>query len=203
MSDKKIRAVLFDFGGVIASEGFAAAMHALARRQGLDGDALLRTATDAVYDSGYVTGEGSEADFWALLRERSGLRGDDAELRREGLSRFRVRPGMIELVRGLRRSGLLVGILSDQTDWLDLLDAEQHFYREFDRVFNSYWLGKGKRDPSLFDDVVAMLGLKPEQVIFIDDNAGNVERARSRGLHGLLFRDEPTLRAELDRLLAG
>ena len=110
---------------------------------------------------------------------------------------------MIELVRGLRRSGLLVGILSDQTDWLDLLDAEQHFYREFDRVFNSYWLGKGKRDPSLFDDVVAMLGLKPEQVIFIDDNAGNVERARSRGLHGLLFRDEPTLRAELDRLLAG
>ena len=72
MEQDQIRAVLFDFGGVITDEGFAAAMRALARRQGLDGDELL-AATDVVYDSGYVMGSGSEAAFWRLLRQRTGL----------------------------------------------------------------------------------------------------------------------------------
>ena len=46
---------------------------------------------------------------------------------------------------GLRRGGFLTAILSDQTDWLDRLEARHHFFGHFDRVFNSYHLGKGKR----------------------------------------------------------
>ena len=41
---------------------------------------MTQAGMHAVYDSGYVTGEGTEADFWNLLRERTGLRGDDAVL---------------------------------------------------------------------------------------------------------------------------
>lgn len=201
---RTIRAVLFDFGGVLADEGFSDGLEALAGEQDLPVADMTREGMRAVYDSGFVVGRGGEADFWALLRERTGLRGDDASLTKRILAGFIVRPWMLELVQRLRSLGYVTGILSDQTDWLDRLDAGQHFLRSFDRVYNSYHLGKGKRDPSLFSDVAADLGLRPAQILFIDDNADNVGRARAAGMQALHFRDRAQFLHELDdRLLRG
>jgi putative hydrolase of the HAD superfamily len=66
---------------------------------------------------------------------------------------------MIDLVRQLHEQGYVTGVLSDQTDWLDTLDEKYHFSKEFDQIFNSFYLGKGKQDPSLFSDVAAALGM--------------------------------------------
>lgn len=192
-----IRAILFDFGGVLAEEGFREGLYAIARRAGLDPIALHRLGLEAVYDSGYVVGQGSEADFWGRLRRRSGVRGDDAELAGGILRRFVPRPWMINLVRELRRQGFTIALLSDQTDWLDRLDARDHFYGEFDRRYISYYLGKSKRDASLFDDVARDLGVEPRQALFVDDDAGNVERARSRGMRAILFKNEEDFAAQL------
>ena len=198
------RRVLFDFGGVLAEEGFSEGLEAIGREQRLPVADMTQAGMHAVYDSGYVTGQGTEADFWALLRERTGLRGDDAVLTKTILDGFVVRPWILALVQRLRSLGYVTGILSDQTDWLDRLDASLHFYRCFDRVYNSYRLGKGKRDPSVFSDVAADLGLPPSQILFIDDNDQNVERARSAGMHAVHYRDRARFLDELDRwLLAG
>ena len=198
------RAVLFDFGGVLAEEGFRDGLEALGRAQRLPVADMTQAGMHAVYDSGYVTGQGTEADFWNLLRERTGLRGDDAVLTKTILDGFVVRSWILELVQRLRSLGYVTGILSDQTDWLDRLDAAQHFYRCFDRVYNSYRLGKGKRDPSVFGDVAADLGLPPSQILFIDDNEHNVERARLAGIHAIHYQDRTGFLDELDGwLLAG
>ena len=175
-----VRAVLFDFGGVLAEEGFRAGLRCIAESQDLDPGSVYAAGVEAVYATGYVTGSGAEADFWQYLRARFPLIGDDRVLSGEILDRFVLRPGMIGLVRWLRHQGIVVGILSDQTPWLDELDARDHFFAEFDRVYISYRMGKGKRDPSLFDDVVRDLGIDPPQVVFVDDDHGNVERARAR-----------------------
>jgi len=196
-----IRAVLFDFGGVIATEGFRDGLHAVARRQGLDPGELVRIGMDAIYDSGYITGRGSETGFWGMMRQRSGLAGTDGELTAGILTSFAVRPRMLEAVRRLRRMGIVTVILSDQTDWLERLDERDDFYREFDQVFNSYRLGKGKRDPEIFADVVALLGIEAGESLFVDDIPANVERSITRGVRGLLFENEEEFLAELERLL--
>jgi len=189
MKTKPVRALLFDFGGVLAEEGFRNGLLALAKEQGLDVDAMPKAGMWAVYDSGFVTGRGTAADFWALLRQRTGLTGDDAVLTEKIFSGFVIRPWMIDFVRQLRVQGYVTGILSDQTHWLDALDARDHFYAAFDRVYNSYYLGKGKQDPTLFTDVAADLGLPPSMILFVDDDAGNVERARSAGFQAVHFVD--------------
>jgi putative hydrolase of the HAD superfamily len=199
---QEIRAVLFDFGGVIATEGFREGLHAVARRQGLDPEELVRIGMDAIYDSGYITGRGSEAGFWGMMRQRAGLAGTDGELTSEILTSFAVRPRMLEAVRRLRRMGIVTVMLSDQTDWLERLDERDDFYREFDRVFNSYRLGKGKRDPAIFAEVVALLGIEAGEALFVDDMPANVERSISRGVRGLLFENEEEFLAELERLFS-
>jgi putative hydrolase of the HAD superfamily len=195
-----LRAVLFDFGGVLAEEGFREGLHAIARSQGLDPATVHRAGMEAVYASGYVLGRGSEADFWRMVRQRTGVQGEDAELSAEILSRFVVRPRMLAAVRALRKNGYLVAILSDQTDWLERLDARDHFFAEFDRVFNSYRLGTGKLYPDVFTEVVSLLGVRPQETLFVDDLAGNIERAAAQGLRTLHGEDEEYLLGELERL---
>lgn len=191
------RAVLLDFGGVIAEEGFRLGLEAIALRNDVDPADLHREAEDAIYETGYITGRGTEGDFWERLRGRMGIAGSDGTLADEILRRFVLRPRMIAAVRALRRQGVAVAILSDQTDWLERLDARDGFFLEFDRIFNSYRLGKGKRDATVFDDVVRALGTAPGETLFVDDNPGHVGRARSRGLAALLFRTEDAFLAEL------
>jgi putative hydrolase of the HAD superfamily len=201
MPTPSIKAVLFDFGGVLADEGFRDGLLAMAAEQGLDVAAMPEAAMTAVYDSGFVLGRGAAADFWALLRVRSGLTGEDAMLTRRILDGFVLRPWMMDLVRRLGEQGYVTGILSDQTHWLDELDARYHFYGAFDHVFNSYYLGKGKQDPSLFDDVAASLQLKPAEILFIDDSAGNVARAQDAGMRGIRYLERAAFMAELESCL--
>jgi len=189
--------VVLDYGGVIAEEGFRFGLEAIATRHDIDPAELQREAEDAIYDTGYITGRGTESDFWERLRLRTGIAETDDALADEILRRFVLRPRMIAAVRAMRRQGVVVAILSDQTDWLERLDARDRFFPEFDRVFNSYRLGKGKRDATVFDDVVRALGAAPGETLFADDNPGNVDRARSRGLAALLFRTEDAFLSEM------
>jgi putative hydrolase of the HAD superfamily len=197
-----LKAVLFDFGGVLAEEGFQEGIYAIARSQGLDPAEVHQAGMEAVYDTGYVLGRGSEADFWREMRQRTGIVGDDETLSREILDRFVLRPGMLAAVRALRQRGIKVAILSDQTDWLEWLDRRDGFFAAFDQLFNSYRLGKGKRDPSAFDDAVRALGVAPHEALLVDDMPGNVARAAARGLQTILFQDEAGFLAELARITA-
>jgi putative hydrolase of the HAD superfamily len=160
----------------------------MAREQRLDPHAVLQVAKYAVYDSGFVLGTGTEEAFWASMREGCGLRGSDEEMTTRVLDAFVLRPWIIEHVRQWRTQGYITGILSDQMYWLDWLNERDRFFDAFDCVFNSYHMGKGKRDPTLFDDIAEKLALPPSDILFVDDLESNVERAQSAGWQAVLYK---------------
>jgi len=190
MSDHSIKAIFLDYGGVIADEGFQNGLRSIASEQGLDGDAVLEVAKYAVYDSGLVLGQGSEADLWRLMRERSGLQGSDDELTNRILAGFVLRPWMIDTVEQLSARGYITGILSDQTHWLDWLNERDRFFQHFDYVFNSFYMGKGKRDPSLFPEISERLSLSPGEILLVDDMQSNVLRAQAAGWKTIRYVDK-------------
>jgi len=192
-------AILFDFGGVLAQEGFREGLMAIARSNHLPEWEFFRKATKAVYETGYVLGKADETTFWDALRNSTGIRSTDRELRQEILRRFTLRPWMLEIVGNLKKRGLIVALLTDQTQWLDELDSRYSFIRHFHKVFNSFHMGKGKNDPTIFREVVGELRVTPERTLFIDDNPGNVERARAQGLQTILFEDKDSFVAEMQR----
>ncbi len=188
IAEKKIiRVVLFDFGGVIAEEGFYRGLLAIAAENGLQPEVFFKTAEDMIHWTGYVTGRSTEAAYWAAVREKTGISGSDTYLREQILSRFVIRPEMLSLVDRLRDSRRNVSILSDQTDWLDELDRRSPFSSHFDRVYNSYYLHKSKRNAELFTDICAALDVEPAETLFVDDNEHNVARAAGRGLLTIHF----------------
>ena len=191
----RITCLLIDYGGVIADEGFASGLRVIAGQNDLDQEKFFALANDIVYRSGYVTGQASEHDFWQEIRRQSGLMTDDQALTHEILCRFAPRPGMLDLVRQVRSKGVGVCLLSDQSDWLDRLDATYHFFTAFDRVFNSFHLGKTKRDISQFTDVLTLLNQPPAATLFIDDNVDHLARAAKCGLETHHFTDQQSFAA--------
>ena len=200
-ADGKIDVVLFDFGGVIAEEGFKQGLTAVAGASGVDEGAFVQAAFDIIYSTGYVLGKAPESAFWDALRREKGVRGDDASLRNEIFSRFILRDWMIDLVNKLKSNGIKVGILSDQTDLLEELDKKYDFFRLFNYIFSSYRLGKGKRDASLFDDVARAVNVEPDRILFIDDDPGHVNRARQKGWKAMLYIEQAGFQQELEEIL--
>ena len=195
----RIDVLLFDFGGVLAEEGFQQGLEAIGRLSGVDPEAMVHAGFDLIHRTGYVVGKAEESAFWETLRKEAGARGSDRALRREILNRFTIRPWMLELADRLKASGLTLGILSDQTQWLDELDARDDVFRHVHHVFNSYHTGLSKRDPAAFDHAVDCLETEPGRVLFVDDHAGNVERASKRGLKTILYKDRSPFLRELAR----
>ena len=202
LKDKgNIQVVLFDFSGVIAEEGFRNGLAAIAKANGLDEEEFIQAASDAVYSSGYVLGKAPEENFWKEVKEKTGIKGNTVDLSVEIQSRFILRSWMIDLIKKLKYQNIIVGILSDQTDWLDTLEEKFGFFRWFDHVFNSYHLGKGKRDISLFDDVAQTLKTAPDHILFIDDFPGNIERARQKGWRVIQYVDRESFEKDFEKIV--
>lgn len=182
-----IKAIILDFGGVIAEEGFQQGLYAIAEKFGLDKKRFFQLANEAVYNSGYVTGNGTEKNYWNEVREHSNITASDEELRQEILSRFIPRDWMLETVKYLKNQGIMTAILSDQSDWLDQLESRYEFFQYFDAVFNSYHLGKSKRDSTIFTDILQALDVSPEEALFVDDNIDHIDRAVAAGLQTYHF----------------
>jgi epoxide hydrolase-like predicted phosphatase len=199
----EIKAVLFDFGGVLAEEGFKAGLAAIAEKNGIDTGEMVRTAFETVYGLGFVAGKVQEGAFWEALRQKTGIRGKDRELRKEVLSRFILRPWMLKRVSSLKKQGIILGILSDQCNWLDELNEKNRFFYLFDHVFNSYHMGLTKKDPGVFDHVLDRLKLKAQEVLFIDDHLDHIERASARGLQTLHYTDKDAFLSQLQKFLPG
>jgi putative hydrolase of the HAD superfamily len=196
-----IDVVLFDFGGVIAEGGFKQGLTVIAKETGLDERTFIQTAFDTIYATGYVLGKAPEGAFWNTLRQKTGVRRNDVSLRSEIFSRFILRDWMLDLVKKLKANNIKVGILSDQTDMLDKLDKKYDFFKLFDYIFNSYHMGKGKRDPSLFDEIVKALKTEPDRVLFIDDDIGNVDRAKQKGWKGIQYVDRDSFQKDIEEIL--
>ncbi len=182
-----ITCVFFDYGGVLAEEGFLHGLHAIAVQEGRDPHEFFAAVRATVFETGYLVGRASEMDFWDAIHERLGITRSGLDLRCEILDRFRLRPAMLDLVRVLRHRKIKVAILSDQTNWLDELEARDGFFGEFDRVFNSFHYGYHKGQREFFEIALRDMDATPATSLFIDDQQGNIDTARAVGLHTIHF----------------
>ena len=95
---------------------------------------------------------------------------------------------MVDLIRSLRRSGLRTALLSNS--WGSNDDYPRHLFPElFDVVVISGEVGMRKPEQRIFRHTASLLGLEPQECVFIDDVEANVIAAEAVGLVGLHHRE--------------
>ena len=163
---EKIRAVLFDFGGVFTDSPFHA-VRDFGEELGVEPVEITRIVFGSYEHDG---------DHPWHQRMAGNNAGADQ------------RKPLVERVRSLRQEGYTTGIITNNVKefgdgWRSLIPVDELF----DFVVDSSSVGIRKPDPRIFQLALDQLGdISPGQVIFLDDYQANVDAARDLGLQAIL-----------------
>ncbi len=182
-----IRLILFDYGGVIAPEGFQLGILKLAQEFNRPFEEMYRIAgSEAGLNTGFTAGRVGEKVYWRHIGEKLGVGRDLSEYRYFYLDNFQPRQDMLELIKQLKGHYKL-GIFSDQTNWIHELDQKYDFFKYFDYRFISYDVHFTKHDREFYDIPSRETKLNPDNILVVDDKPVVVERCREAGLKGYRF----------------
>jgi putative hydrolase of the HAD superfamily len=197
-SDAAIRAVIFDFGGVLTRPG-RVAIEEFTRAERIRPDTfsaalkawLSRSAPDGTPLHQLERGELGVADFERALAERLRTE-DDGPVAPEGLldrlfARWGTEPRMWQLVREVRAAGFRTALLSNS--WGNRYPREQ-LAELFELSVISSEVGLRKPEPAIYRLVLDRLDLPPEQTLLIDDGKPNIEAAEQLGMRTVLHNGE-------------
>lgn len=187
------QAVVFDWGGVFTEGTFDSSAHArLAELHGLEPADVLPHYLRLMEP--FEVGEHGLEEFHRRFQAAVGRTSDLAAFRATFLGAVRERASMYELLASLPPD-LTVGMLSNNVPELCDLVRDDPRMRRMNAFVFSNEIGVRKPARGAFDALCAALGLPPETIAFVDDNADNVAACQALGFVGLLLDDLPSFAA--------
>lgn len=199
-----VRAVVFDWGGVLAPLTFMGRTHEWEERLGLQAGELERVLWGAEWKL-LETGAISAEAFDAHVARR--LRLPDREAVRAFYQAFyadeHLEPRVVAAVRALRPH-YAVALLTNAFPGHADLSVNRYGFdprAEFDLYINSAEVGLAKPDPAIYRLVLDRLDVSPQQAVLVDDMLRNTDGAAALGMHTVTFTDVETGLAELAALL--
>lgn len=193
----KITTVVFDVGNVLVGWSAHLALADRMTEEQWNAQALAAdfVALNALTDRGVAI-----AEVVQLASERDPAYGEllDAYYGRFPHSLSGPVPGMAEIVAELRAARVrLLGLSNWSAETFHHASLSAPAVGELEAVMVSGSEGLAKPDPEIFERMIDIYGLAPEQTVFIDDTAENVAAARAIGFISLLFTDTKSLREDL------
>lgn len=209
---KTPRAVLWDFGGVILSSPFEAFnryeaeiglpkdfIRSLNARNG-DTNAWAKMERSEVSLEGFVElfeeearQQGHKLDGWRILQSLSGD----------------IRPQMVEALRRCSRAFRVACITNNMKHGegpgmarsADKAQAVAEIMTLFEHVVESSKLGLRKPDPRIYRHACDLLGVQPEDCIYLDDLGINLKPARALGMRTIKVGDPDVAIDELQAMV--
>jgi len=198
----RIRAVIFDFGGVLVRMVDDRPRLKLAEQLRVP----LSRLDDLVFFSDSALraskGEISVGMHWEAVRKALGIQPDDMPgFLDQYWSADDVNWQLLDYIRDLHPH-YKVGLLSNAWDDLrQTLHTRWDIDGLFDELIISAEVKLIKPDPRIFHLAVARLGVQPGETVFIDDIAENVEAALKEGLNAIHYQDTQKTLDELNPYL--
>jgi putative hydrolase of the HAD superfamily len=203
--------VIIDWGGVVTSP-LVDTIDVWLRSEQIDRDSyasVMRSWVSAAYgdgadnpvhalERGECTDEEFERQLAAQLTHVDGRPVAHDDLLARMFAAGAMENAMLDLIRALRRAGLRTALLSNS--WGD--GYPRHLFPElFDVVVISAEVGMRKPEERIFRHTASLLGLEPEECVFIDDVAANIVAAEAIGLIGVHHREPGPTALRLTELL--
>ena len=183
---KRIKAVFFDFDGVLTrdSTGSITTLRYLSNATGIGFDRLEDAFRE--HNRALNLGHTTHSAIWPSLCERLN-RDLDIALLTAAFESTPLNVGMFELARNVRKT-CATGIITDNKwDRIDHLRSFARLEEVFDPIVVSAEVGYDKRTPYIFEHALALLVIEPEESIFIDNTATNLVTADALGMNTIYF----------------
>ena len=196
--NKQIKAVIFDWGGVMIDDPGPGLMRYCADKLKVTTEQF--TNTFLKFLEGFQKSCVSEEKFWELMcRDLNAEKPAEVSLWKQAFKTvYRPRKEMFTLAETLKKSGYKTALLSNTE--LPAMDffLEQK-YNCFDFKVISCIEGYTKPKKEIYEIIIKRLDCKPEQVVFIDDKKEMIDGAAQAGLNAILFESTCQIRKKLSQ----
>jgi putative hydrolase of the HAD superfamily len=196
-----IRSIFVDFGGVLVRTEDRAPRQRQAEKLGMTSRDLEKIVFESESAQQASTGKIKEDDHWQAVAKRLRVSRLEADkIIEQFFSGDRTDLALTNFLRSLRPE-YKVCLISNAWSGLRAFITGQKFDDIFDAMVISAEVGLVKPDPHIYRLALAKLGAQPEESVFIDDVAINVEAARSVGMSGIIFTQPKKVMDELEKIL--
>jgi putative hydrolase of the HAD superfamily len=197
----KITTLFFDVGGVLLTNGW----DGVSRRAASDKFKLDRRGfekrhvlANPAFERGEMTlDEYLERTIFYKERPFS-----PQEFKNFMYSQSQALPESLEFARELARTkSFLIAAMNNESAEMNAYRIERFALRDiFTAFFSSCYVGIQKPDAKIYDMGLFVLQRSPEESVFVDDRAENIEGAQKAGMTAILFQNTTQLVADLKRL---
>lgn len=194
-----IKAVIFDLGGVLFTNGTKKFIKDLAERYSLD-EVAVKEVMDGPIGSQYREGKITRDVFWQRGLAKLGIAGNVDQLEDEWISDYALIEGTRDIILALRGNYKVTYLSDNVRERVEKVDALYHFKEWFDGGIFSHEVGVRKPDPKIYEFALQHAGVKAEESVFIDDKESSLVPAKAMGITTILFKDPGDLKAQLQKL---
>lgn len=202
----KIKAIIFDWGGVCCSEGEPFASLELQKKIGKRPDDIAKDIKDLYAD--FYRGKYSESEFWNAVLKHFHLEENEylnpKSLSAEYLNSYEPWQDILDMVKKLQAK-YKVGLLSDLTAVMrDHIKKMHNIEEYFPTAVYSCDTGIGmlKTDgPEIFDLILKKMNVLPQECLFIDNSKSKIESAQKAGLNIMLFENKEQFFKDIEKFV--
>ncbi len=201
-----IKAVIFDFGGVLYKTPDYRWLLRLMQPFRRQMDELLwglyLSPTELPYVKAVLSGQIPEEKVWEAFSRRTRLNHRWVQRMRSGsYSRRRLNHPMIDLLQSFRpryKTAILTNAASEfRSTFCQAFSMEDWA----DEVIISAETGFAKPDADIYLNALQAMRVRPEESIFVDDMEENVAGARSIGMRAFQFQSNQQVTRQIEHLL--
>jgi epoxide hydrolase-like predicted phosphatase len=196
-----IKAIFFDFGGVILRTEYQAPRQQLAERFNMEYEDIDKAVFGSPSALRASLGEITEEAHWKEIGKRFKL--SDTDLKAFEESFFAgdvIDRDFVEYIDSLRPK-YHVGLLSNAWSGLREYITQKKIIPAFDSVTISAEVGAVKPDVKIFQVALDQAGVKAEEAVFVDDFQVNIDACEAIGMKGVLFKSPQDVLKQLYQVL--
>ena len=184
----KIKAVIFDFFGVICSE---VAPLWLGRHFSPEKSSEIKAAIVHSADTGEISQDEMFRKIAALVS------GYPAQIEAEWHSIAMIDQDVVSLLASLDNEYAIALVTNSPGPFVRKILATNELSHFFDVTIVSSEVGFAKPRAECYEAALHKLSVTPNQAVMIDDNPVNINGAQELGMRGILFQSADSLRAQL------
>jgi epoxide hydrolase-like predicted phosphatase len=201
----KIKAVIFDWGGVCCREGEPFASKDLQKKLAMKPEKIAKKVRD-IYIGYYIGKYDRDSFWWAIINHfhlKETAKINPAALSRAYLNSYSVYQDVLDVVLQLQKK-YQVALLSNLTPEMRNHIRQTHKTEKYFKpeVYSCDADVKSiKPDPKPYRLILKKMGLPARNCLFIDDSLKNIQAAQKLGFQTILFENRPKFFKEVDNIM--
>lgn len=196
-----IKAVFFDFGGVILRTEYQAPRQKLAERFNLEYEDMDKAVFGSESARRASLGEITEEQHWLEVLKRFKLPASESQAFQDAFFGGDVIDReLVEYIR-LLKGRVHTGLISNAWSGLRPYMTKEKIIDAFDSITISAEVGVVKPEARIYHHALEQAKVKADEAVFVDDFNINLEACEELGMHGILFKDAHVVMQEIESLL--